>query len=63
MLDEDTATGFASEASAKGPFEIVVSLPEQSRFSRFAFDTAHVESPERGAKQMASFTCRRPLPN
>jgi outer membrane protein OmpA-like peptidoglycan-associated protein len=50
LLDENIDTGWASEKGAKGPFEIVMSLPEKSEIHAIAFDTAHVESPERSAK-------------
>ncbi len=55
LLDEETTTGWASQDGAKPPFEVVVSLPEQSRFTRFAFDTLHAESPERSAKTIDVF--------
>jgi hypothetical protein len=50
LLDENTNTGWASEKGAKGPFEIVLSLPEKSEIHAIAFDTEHVENPERSAK-------------
>ncbi len=50
LLDENAETGWATEKSAKGPFEIVLSLPEKSEIHAIAFDTAHVEKPERSAK-------------
>ncbi len=52
LLDEEPATGWASEEGAKPPFEIVVSVPEQSNFTRFSFDTASTENPERSAKDV-----------
>jgi len=50
LLDENTSTGWASEKGAKGPFEIVLSLPEKSEIHTVAFDTANVENPQRSAK-------------
>jgi len=50
LLDENANTGWASEKGAKGPFEIVLSLPEKSEIHAIAFDTALVEKPERSAK-------------
>ncbi len=55
LLDEQSNTGWASEEAAKPPFEVVISLPEQSRFSRFVFDTAAAESPERSARNIDIF--------
>jgi outer membrane protein OmpA-like peptidoglycan-associated protein len=52
LLDEDHTTGWANEVGAKPPFELIISVPEQSRFTRFAFDTASTESPERSAKDV-----------
>ena len=45
LLDENSNTGWATEKGAKGPFEIVLSLPEKSEIHAIAFDTAHVENP------------------
>src|ERR1700744_4768183 len=50
LLDENANTGWASEKGAKGPFEIVLSLPEKSEIHAIAFDTALVENPGRSAK-------------
>ncbi len=50
LLDENSNTGWASEKGAKGPFEIVLSLPEKSEIHALAFDTEHVENPQRSAK-------------
>ena len=50
LLDENASTGWASEKGAKGPFEIVLSLPEKSEIHAIAFDTALVENPGRSAK-------------
>ena len=53
LLDEAGATGWANEDGKQPPFEIVVSVPERSSFTGFAFDTARTESPERSAKTVA----------
>jgi outer membrane protein OmpA-like peptidoglycan-associated protein len=50
LLDETPSTGWASEKGARGPFEIVISLPERSDIRAVAFDTALAENPERSAK-------------
>ena len=55
LLDENPATGWANEIGAKPPFEFVISLPERSRFTRFAFDTAEAESAERSAREIEIF--------
>ena len=55
LLDENPATGWANQLSAKPPFEFVLSLPEQSRFTRFGFDTAGAESAERSAREIDVF--------
>jgi OOP family OmpA-OmpF porin len=52
LTDENPETGWASEKDAKGPFEIVISLPERSEIRRLSFDTAHAEAPERTAKDV-----------
>lgn len=52
LLDENTNTGWATEKGAKGPFEIVISLPEKSEIHAVAFDTAHVENEQRTAKNV-----------
>ena len=52
LLDEDLSTGWANQEGVKPPFEIVVSVPESSRFTQFAFDTASTESPARSAKDI-----------
>jgi Outer membrane protein and related peptidoglycan-associated (lipo)proteins len=48
----NSARDGANEEGRKPPFEIVVSVPEQSRFTRFGFDTAAAESPERSVKDV-----------
>src|SRR5665213_1092756 len=52
LLDENPSTGWASEKGAKGPFEIVISLPERSEIHAISFDTALAENPERSAKNV-----------
>ena len=52
LFDEEPGTGWANEEGAKPPFELVVSVPERSRFNRFVFDTAATESPERSAQDV-----------
>ncbi len=52
LLDENPATGWANPQNTKPPFEIVVSVPERSRFIRFGFDTASTENRERSARQI-----------
>ena len=52
LLDEEPSTGWTNEEGAKPPFEVVVSVPERSRFERFVFDTAATESPERSAQDI-----------
>ncbi|HTT96719.1 MAG TPA: OmpA family protein [Rhizomicrobium sp.] len=49
-LDENVNTGWASPKDAKGPFEIVISLPEKSEIHAVAFDTEHVDGANRNAK-------------
>lgn len=55
LIDEELGTGWANVEGAKPPLEIVVSVPEQSRFTRFGFDTASAESPERSARDVDIF--------
>ena len=50
LTDENPQTGWATEKGAKGPFSIVISLPESSEIHALEFDTAAAESPERAAK-------------
>ena len=52
LLDEAPGSGWANQDTTQPPFEIVISLPERSRFSRFVFDTAAVESAARSAKDV-----------
>ena len=52
LLDENPSTGWANPQNAKPPFEIVVSVPERSRFARFGFDTASTENTERSAREV-----------
>lgn len=52
LTDEDSATGWATEKSAKGPFSIVISLPESSEIHALEFDAAAVDGPGRGAKNI-----------
>jgi outer membrane protein OmpA-like peptidoglycan-associated protein len=54
ITDENGTTGWASEKGAKGPFTIVISLPERSEIHVLEFDTASVDGSEgtRGAKQV-----------
>ena len=52
LTDENPHTGWATEKGAKGPFSIVISLPESSEIHALEFDTAATESPERSAKNI-----------
>jgi outer membrane protein OmpA-like peptidoglycan-associated protein len=54
ITDENPATGWATEKGAKGPFEIVISLPERSEIHALEFDTASVDGDggTRGAKDI-----------
>jgi outer membrane protein OmpA-like peptidoglycan-associated protein len=52
ITDGNPQTGWATEKGAKGPFEIVISLPERSEFHALEFDVAGTESPERSAKDI-----------
>lgn len=52
ITDENPQTGWAPEKGAKGPFSIVISLPESSEIHVLEFDTAATESPERAAKNI-----------
>ena len=52
LLDENAFTGWANPEGRKPPFEIVMSVPERSRITRFGFDTASAESAERSAKEV-----------
>ncbi len=51
-LDENSNTGWASPKGDKGPFEIVLSLPEKSEIHAVAFDTMHVDGDKRFAKNV-----------
>ena len=62
LLDEDVHTGWANDVSIKPPFEIIISVPDQSRFTRFVFDTASVETPERAAKDIDIFISDQSTP-
>lgn len=50
LTDENPQTGWASEESAKGPYTIVMSLPERSELNALEFDTASAENEGRAAK-------------
>ncbi len=52
VLDENPATGWAPVKDAKGPFEIVISLPEKSEIHSVGFDTASVDKEGRSAKNV-----------
>ena len=52
LIDEQVSTGWASAEGSKPPYEIVISVPEPSQFTRFGFDTAATESAERSAKDV-----------
>ena len=54
ITDENSATGWAPVKDAKGPFTIVISLPEKSEIHALEFDTASVDGDggTRGAKQI-----------
>lgn len=52
MLDENPNSGWATVKGAKGPFEIVISLPERSEVHAVAFDTAGAENSGRSAKDI-----------
>jgi len=52
ITDENPQTGWATEKAAKGPFVIVISLPESSEIHALEFDTATAENPERAAKNI-----------
>jgi outer membrane protein OmpA-like peptidoglycan-associated protein len=52
LIDESPTTGWAPEKDAKGPFEIVISLPEKSEIHAVGFDTAHVDGDNRAAKNV-----------
>jgi outer membrane protein OmpA-like peptidoglycan-associated protein len=52
LIDENKTTGWASEKGAKGPFEIVLSLPEKSEIHAVGFDTAGAENDARSAKDV-----------
>ncbi|MEJ1967816.1 MAG: OmpA family protein [Rhizomicrobium sp.] len=43
LTDENPETGWATEKGAKGPFTIVISLPERSEIHALEFDTASVD--------------------
>lgn len=50
LLDENAHSGWANVKGEKGPYEIVISMPERSEIHAVAFDTASVENPQRSAK-------------
>ena len=54
LTDENSQTGWATEKGAKGPFTIVISLPERSEIHALEFDTASVDGDggTRGAKDV-----------
>jgi outer membrane protein OmpA-like peptidoglycan-associated protein len=52
ITDENPEHGWASEKGKKGPFSIVVSLPERSEIHALSFDTASTESEGRAAKDI-----------
>ncbi|HWD29203.1 MAG TPA: OmpA family protein [Rhizomicrobium sp.] len=55
VTDENSATGWAPVKDAKGPFVIVISLPERSEIHALEFDNASVDGDDgkRGAKEIA----------
>lgn len=52
LLDEDPKTGWASGKGVKGPFEIVIALPEKSEIRALEFDAKSVEGPKQAAKDV-----------
>ncbi len=52
LIDENPATGWANVKDEKGPYEIVISLPEKSEIHAVGFDTAQAENPARSAKMI-----------
>ena len=54
ITDENSQRGWAPVKDAKGPFTIVISLPERSEFHALEFDTASVDGDggTRGAKDI-----------
>jgi len=52
LTDESADTGWSSEQGKKGPFEIVLSLPDRSEIRSLEFDTARAESEARAAKDV-----------
>jgi outer membrane protein OmpA-like peptidoglycan-associated protein len=54
ITDENPRTGWATEKGARGPFSIVISLPERSEIHALEFDTASVDGDggTRGAKDI-----------
>ena len=54
ITDENPHTGWATKKGAKGPFTIVISLPEKSEIHALEFDTASVDGSggTRGAKDV-----------
>jgi len=54
ITDENPTIGWASKKGAKGPFTIVISLPERSEIHALEFDTASVDGDggTRGAKDI-----------
>jgi outer membrane protein OmpA-like peptidoglycan-associated protein len=55
ITDENPATGWATEKGAKGPFSIVISLPERSEVHALEFDAAKTENTGRTAKDIDVF--------
>ena len=52
ITDEKPDTGWAAAQGAKGPFAIVISLPERSEIHALEFDTASAETEARAAKDI-----------
>ncbi len=52
LLDENPATGWSTGEELTLPVTIVISLPQQSRVSRFEFDTALTDPPDTAARDV-----------
>ncbi|MEO8161006.1 MAG: discoidin domain-containing protein, partial [Arenimonas sp.] len=52
ITDENPQTGWATEKGAKGPFSIVISLPESSEVHALEFDVAATDGSGRAAKNI-----------
>ncbi len=52
ITDENPQTGWATEKGAKGPFSIVISLPESSEIHALEFDAAAADGDGRAAKNI-----------